>query len=177
MRFRPALFASLLLLSLLIAACGERERQESVPAIGASDETVDPLEYLVRVGDHTLSEEDFQALIPAEFSGLLTQAEKRDYLDRWVDTELLVLAAEQRGLMDDPELKLRLLQQQREFIANQLLQQVLEERVVVTEGEIADYYAKHIDGATYCSRAEDPCSRCRVACDEGRLICAVLRSL
>lgn len=145
MGIRPSQFASLLLLSLLIAACGEKERQESTPAISSSDETVVPLEYLVRVGDHSLSEEDFRALIPGEFNGLLTQVEKRDYLDRWVDTELLVLAAKQRGLMDDPELKLRLLQQQREFIANQLLQQVLEERVAITEGEIADYYAKHID--------------------------------
>jgi hypothetical protein len=143
-RFRPVSW--ILILPLLLAACSgqERKKDSELAAPDAKSEAAQE-EYLVRVGDHPLSDADFQAMIPPEFHGLLTVEEKRDYLDRWVDTELLYRSAEARGLLDDPELKLRLLQQQREFVANRLMQKVFEERLVVTESEIADYYVKHLD--------------------------------
>jgi len=138
-------FAACLIPLLLVAGCGGGEREQGkVPADRLEGEAA-PLEYLVRVGAHALSEKEFGSQIPAEFSGLLTAEEKRDFLDRWVDTELLCLAAEARGLMEDPELEMRLRQYRREFVANHLLQRVLEERVLVTEPEIADYYAEHLD--------------------------------
>ena len=83
------------------------------------------LDYLVRVGDTALSEERFVEGIPEEFRGLLTLEEKRGYLDRWVDTELLYEAAKDRGVLDDPDLQQRLEQQRREYVANYLLQKVL----------------------------------------------------
>jgi len=131
---------------LLSAACGGRDEEPaSRDGAGMTAEGGEELEYLVRVGDRSLTEQDFKRLVPAEFESLLTQEEKRDFLDRWVDTELLYSAAQARGLNEDPELKGRLEQQKREFIANQLLQRVLQERVAVSEREIADYYSIHLD--------------------------------
>ncbi len=142
MRLAPALLAAM---ALTAFACGRGEEapppgtQAEAPVVSA------PLDYLVEVGDSRLSESAFAASIPAEFRGLLTIAEKRGYVDRWVDTELLYRAAEDRGLLEDPELVRRLEQQRREFIANHLLQKMLEERVLVTDGEIADYYSEHLE--------------------------------
>lgn len=139
----------LLMLGAAAAAPSCGDKREAAPpgspggnAAGAGGERLD---YLVRVGNSALSEDDFFAGLPAEFRGLLTGEEKRAYLDRWVDTELLYLAARDRGLLDDAELQRRLEQQRREFIANQLLQAVLAERVQVSEGEVSDFYAAHLE--------------------------------
>ncbi len=136
-----------LLLGLGLAALGCGGKQEAAPGArrGGQPTTGAPerLDYLVRVGNSALSEEDFLAGLPEEFSGLLTAKEKRGYLERWVDTELLYLAALDRGLLEDAELQRRLEQQRREYIANHLLQTVLVERVQIGEGEIGDYYAAH----------------------------------
>lgn len=132
-------------LALLSASCGPGE--EGAPPVGEIPVAAEQprLDYLVHVGDVSLSEEAFAAAVPAELRGLLTADEKRSYVERWVDTELLYQAAGDRGLLDDPELLRRLEQQRREFIANHLLQRVLDERVLVTDNEIADYYAEHLE--------------------------------
>ncbi|MBM4116378.1 hypothetical protein FJ251_01355 [bacterium] len=133
--------------ALALPGCGgERE----TPPVGRQAGDVgtvagERLDYLVRVGNSALSEDGFFASLPEEFRTLLSAEEKRAYLDRWVDTELLYLAALDRGLLENAELERRLEQQRREFIANQLLQAVLAERVQVSEGEIADYYAAHLE--------------------------------
>jgi len=135
----------LLGLGLVAAGCGSKQeaapaaRREGLPPASAPDR----LDYLVRVGNSTLGEEEFLASLPEEFRGLLSAKEKRGYLERWVDTELLYLAALDRGLLEDAELQRRLEQQRRETIANHLLQVVLAERVQISEGEISDYYAAH----------------------------------
>lgn len=102
-------------------------------------------EAIVQVGGRSLGFGEFEQLIPAEYHGLLTQDEKLEYLHRWVDTELLYRAAESRGLLDDPELRRRLLEQRRDFVANAYLQKTLDERVGITEAEISDYYSTHLD--------------------------------
>ena len=132
---------------IVLLACGgkdERRQAETREAGGVAPQTA-PLDFLVRVGGSALSEQEFEAQIPSEFKGLLTAEEKRGYLDRWVDTQLLYQAAVSQGLLDEPMLRERLEQQQREFVANHVLQRMLEERVVVTEGAISDYYAEHLD--------------------------------
>jgi peptidyl-prolyl cis-trans isomerase C len=139
--------AALLWLGLGLTAAGCGSKQEAAPAAqrGGAPTANAPerLDYLVRVGSSALSEEDFLASLPEEFRALLTAKEKRGYLERWVDTELLYLAALDRGLLEDAELQRRLEQQRRETIANHLLQTVLAERVQVSEGEIGDYFAAH----------------------------------
>jgi len=143
---RPLAAAALACL-LAVLACGREDGGEAAGAGGAPESAALSVgeAYLVRVGGTELDGAAFDAMIPEEFRGLLTAREKRNYLDRWVDTELIYRAAESRGLLEDPELRARLREQRREFIASQLLQRVLDERVAVTESEIADYYAEHLD--------------------------------
>lgn len=107
--------------------------------------THDGLEMVVQVGARTLGLSEFQELIPEDYEGLLTLGEKREYLERWVDTELLYLGAESRGMLDDPDLARRLLSQRRDFIANAFLQKTLDERVGITESELSDYYSTHLE--------------------------------
>ncbi|MCP4547567.1 MAG: hypothetical protein GY835_14000 [bacterium] len=136
-----------LFLPLLPVACDRGEEGDLVLSQDntTASTTTTSLDYFVRIGDHTLSEDEFLRLLPEEFRGMLTYEEKLSYLQRWADTELLYLAAVSRDLLDDPVLVQKLKQQQREFVANHLLQQMLEERVVVTETEISDFYAEHLD--------------------------------
>lgn len=102
-------------------------------------------DWLVRVGASGLTEQGLDEILPAEFRALLSGAEKREYLDRWAETELLYQAALDRNLDADPQLLARLYQQEREFLANQVLQRVLAERVIVTEDEVSAFYTEHLD--------------------------------
>ncbi len=102
-------------------------------------------EAIVQVGGRALGLAEFDQLIPDDYHGLLTSTEKREYLERWVDTELLYRGAEARGLLEDPELARRLLEQRRDFVANAFLQKSLDERVGITETETSDYYMAHLD--------------------------------
>jgi len=137
-------YALLGLLLLLPLAC-DRGGEEAILSDEDEVEAASPLDYLVRVGNHALKQDVFENILPQEFRGLLSYEEKFNYLERWADTELLYQAAQARGLLSNPELRQKLIQQQREFVANHLLQAVLEERVVVTETEISDFYAEHLD--------------------------------
>lgn len=146
---RGRALALLLLLGAALAAPGCGDKRDAAPPGGPGGAPQmaggERLDYLARVGNSALSEDDFFASLPEEFRGLLTAEEKRAYLNRWVDTELLYLAARDRGLLENAELQRRLEQQRREFIANQLLQAVLAERVQVSEGEVSDYYSAHLE--------------------------------
>jgi len=133
-----SIFGGLLSL-LLLSACGGdgREVPPHREPSGAEED------YLVRVGGRDLTLAEFKSFIPGDYQGLLTGPERREFLDRWVDTELLYRGAEASGLLEDPEIQRRLAQQRRDFVANAYLQKTLDERVSVTEAEIGAFFAAH----------------------------------
>ena len=128
----------------LLAGCGREEPEPSLPQLSGPEK---PAEggLLVRVGERELGAAELEGAIPPEYRGLLTGVERRAFLDRWVDTELLYQGAEAMGLTEDPELQRRLLQQRRDFFANAYLRRVLDERVAVSESEVDEYFEAHRD--------------------------------
>ena len=74
---------------------------------------------------------------------MLTAEEKRYYLDKWITTELLYGEAVRQGLERNPELQARLDQIKKDLIADQLVQQVLQEKAIVTKEEVRAYYEAH----------------------------------
>jgi peptidyl-prolyl cis-trans isomerase C len=103
---------------------------------------------VARVNDKTLYKDDFEAYLPGNYSGALTLGDKKMYLDRWITTELLYEAALQDGSAVTPEIELRLEQFKKDLIADQLVQGVIQERAVVTEAEVQEYYTEHEDEYT-----------------------------
>ena len=101
-----------ILMALLVAGaagCGGRVEREE-PLLGG----------IVRVGDAVLTEEMLENLLP-EGEGLpISSEEKRRFVQRWIDTEVLYQEALRRGLADDPRVGARLRSLEQEFLADHL---------------------------------------------------------
>lgn len=117
----------------LVAGCVER-REFSYP----KEDSV-----IARIDGQDLTESQFEMILPTDHASMMTAEEKRDYLDKWITTELLYREALRRGLGQSAELQARLEQIRKDLIADQLIQQVLQERAVVTEDEVRAYYDAH----------------------------------
>lgn len=120
-------------LLILVSSCVER-REFSYP----DDDPV-----IAKVDGQELQKADFELILPEDHAFVLTAEEKRDYLEKWITTELLYREALRRGLGRSPELQARLDQIRKDLIADELVQQVLQERAIVTEDEVRAYYTAH----------------------------------
>ena len=76
-------------------------------------------------------------------------AERRRFVDRWVETELLRREAVARGFRDDPRVEARLAALEQEFLAGHILHIELRERTGVTEEEIERYFEEHREEYLY----------------------------
>lgn len=117
----------------LVCSCVER-REVSYPAD-------DPI--IAKIDGQELQKTDFELILPENQAFTLTAEEKRTYLNKWITTELLYGEALRQGLGRNPELLARLDQIKKDLIADQLVQQVLQERAIVTEEEVRAYYEAH----------------------------------
>jgi peptidyl-prolyl cis-trans isomerase C len=121
-----------ILLVLSLAACGSGEGEKRGESVQAP---------IVRVGDAYLTEETIEYLIPSE--GGVTLEEKRRFVDRWVETEILYQEAMRRGVGEDPRVRTRIRTLEQEFLADHMTFLELRDRTSVTEEEIAAYFETH----------------------------------
>lgn len=98
---------------------------------------------LATVDGKALTKRDFDVFLPQDYQDVLTTVEKREYLDRWITTQLLYDEAMRRGLGISPEVAARMEQYKKDLVADQLVQQVIQERAVVSEQEVRDYHEAH----------------------------------
>jgi len=122
----------LLLLALSLAGCGEGDGDER------AESGQNPI---VRVGDAYLTEEAIESLLPSEER--VPIEDKRRFVERWVDTEILYQEALRRGVGDDPRVRTRIRALEQEFMADHLTFLELRNRTVVTEEEIETYFETH----------------------------------
>jgi len=132
MKIREAIFA-LLCVSLITAGCGKREVEERKPSSGA----------ICAVSRDTLFEKNLEYLLPDDERVAPTLEEKRDYIKRWIDTEVLYHEALKRGVASDPRIQARLKELEHQFIADHMLFLALRERIKVTDEEIESYFKMH----------------------------------
>ncbi len=104
---------------------------------------------MARVGTVFLTRDDLENLLPQNEAHLLTDEEKRQVVERWVNAELLYQEAVRRGLGDDPRIQSRLRALEREYLADHLVYLELRERTRVTEQEIENYFDAHRDEYLY----------------------------
>ncbi len=98
---------------------------------------------LVTVNGKELTKHDFDIFLPEDYQSILTPQERRDYLDRWITTQLLYEEAVSSGMGVSAEIEARLEQYRMDLAADQLLQKVIEEKAVVTDDDVLAYYNSH----------------------------------
>ena len=126
--FPPLIFA------LLLAGCGA-----GVEETGGG-RVQDPI---VRVGDTYLTEETIECLLPSEERVPLSPEDKRRFVERWVETEILYQEALRRRVDDDPRVRARIRTLEQEFLADHLTFLELRERTAVTDEDIKEYFEAH----------------------------------
>ncbi len=107
----------------------------------SSGETRSPV--LARVNGEELTRRDFDRFLPEGYENALTAEEIRDYLDRWVNTEILYEEALESGVTVSPDIEARLDQFKKDLVAEQFVQRVIEERAVVSAAEVQRFYEAH----------------------------------
>jgi hypothetical protein len=103
---------------------------------------------VARVNGEALPRAEFETYLPDDYRRTLTASEKREYLNRWITTQILYEAAMEGGVGITPEIEARLEQFRKGLVADRFVQQVINERAVVTESEVRAYYEAHIDEYT-----------------------------
>ena len=100
-------------------------------------------QVLVRVNGNELTKHEFSVYLPEDYQSVLTQEEKREYVDRWVTTQLLYEEALKTGAGESSDIEARIEQFKKDLIADRLIQKVIEEDAVVAEEEVHAFYESH----------------------------------
>jgi hypothetical protein len=131
----PTAGAAALLALALAAGCGERERKTEEPGAAKGE--------IVRVGGVALTGDELANIAAGPDGMPLTFEERRAFVRRWVDTQVLYQEAVRRGLRDDPDVRARLRELEQQYLADYLVFTELREGSHVTEEEIEAYFAAH----------------------------------
>lgn len=121
-----------------VALAGACSRNGGAPSSGSLGGDV-----VAQVGEARLTAADLERLLPLEIREGITGTEIRDVVDRWVRTEVLYQAAGRMGIDKDATVAARLLDLQRELLADEVLQRELSSRVRLDNEEIHAYYRAH----------------------------------
>jgi peptidyl-prolyl cis-trans isomerase C len=132
-----ALFALLATAAFALAPACER-RDVGHPSI-------DPGPVVARINGQPLYRADLDAYLPEDEFALSTIEERRTYFDRWVATQLLYEEAARVGMGVSDDVSRKMEQYKKDLIADRLVQEVLNERAVVTRAEVMRYYRNHKD--------------------------------
>jgi peptidyl-prolyl cis-trans isomerase C len=108
----------------------------------------DPGPVVARLNGKPLYKRDFDSYLPEGYQRALTMEERRLYLDRWISTELLYDAARGSGMRVTPDIEAKMEQLKKDLVADKLVQRVIQERAIVTDQEVRDYYNARIDEYT-----------------------------
>ena len=122
--------------TILVSACERR-------SLGGGRDDDSPV--LAEVNGKAMTQKEFNVFLPADYQDALTLDEKRDYLDRWITTQLLYDEVTRSGMEIPDELEAQMEAYRKGVIADLLVQRVIQEKAVVNDREVRDYYDEHAE--------------------------------
>lgn len=103
---------------------------------------------LVSVGDGVLTLERLQAEIPVSIKDNITQENINNYIQQWIESELIYQDALSLGMDTDPELEYAIEKAKKNFLVSRYLSKFLVEENMVLETEALEYYEENKDSYT-----------------------------
>ncbi len=110
---------------------------------GCHNEKVSRIEIVARVGDHYLTRDQLLKWMPPDLPEDQFDFVARQYVDRWVRTTTLYLAALESGVNLSPYEEWSIDHLKENMLAQKYLQSKLPHQIVITDKEIEDYYQQH----------------------------------
>ena len=100
-------------------------------------------EVIAKVGDEVLTLEMLDEIIPSQYKERIGAAEKKGFVLRWINNEVLYQEAVRRNLDRDPLLRQQLKRLEKELLVSKLIELETKNHVRVTEEEVKRYYQDH----------------------------------
>jgi parvulin-like peptidyl-prolyl isomerase len=129
-RLAPLFMHKPLLAGLLVGAC-----------ISCGDERPDNASLLAKVGEIEITAADLRTF-EANLKTAAMRAQHRDNLQTLIDRQVLLLAANERGLQHDEEVLAELAKRETKALADAMLRRNVAANVAVTEDDIEKAYAR-----------------------------------
>ena len=129
-RLAPLFMHKPLLAGLLVGAC-----------ISCGDERPDNASLLAKVGEIEITAADLRTF-EANLKTAAMRAQHRDNLQTLIDRQVLLLAANERGLQRDEEVLAELAKRETKALADAMLRRNVAANVAVTEDDIEKAYAR-----------------------------------
>ena len=98
---------------------------------------------VAQVGTEVLTLDKVLNSYPPEFNITITEAQIRDYIQRWIDTQVLYQGALQQKVHQFPQVEERLKEIQKEIVVAMFLDMKVNKNIEVSESEIKAYYNEH----------------------------------
>lgn len=128
------LLLSILIVIFSVFSCGpEKKRQEKI---------------IVEIGNEKLTVEMLKKVTPVHQNNLLTHEQIQNYVQRWIDHELIYQEALRQGMNKNVELIQVLKKAEKDFLVDKLLDSFLSEDISISDQEIINYYEMNKDNFT-----------------------------
>jgi parvulin-like peptidyl-prolyl isomerase len=127
-------FFTLLIVTLFLGVEGCRKKEQIRKP--SADE-------IARVNDVVLTQRDLEMDIPEAQRGFITPRQKRDYVRRWIENEILHQEAKRKEIDQDDSVKWLIDQTVRSTIIEAFLEKELGAMAKVTEEEAKQYYQEN----------------------------------
>lgn len=116
----------------------------SIPGCKSSNR-VQAGKVLAKVNGEELTEEEMRAELSLAYGDSILPGAKLDYMNRWIDNQLLYEEAKRRGLEKLPEVKMRARQAARDITVLSLLNDQIAKNIQVSEDEARRFYDQNKD--------------------------------
>ena len=125
------LILTLFIIIISLVSCeSEKKKQEKV---------------IIKIGDEVLTLGMLKNVIPPHQKKFLTHEQIQNYIQMWIDNELLYQEALRLGMNKNRELDQILKKAERDFLIDRLLDSLLTVNISISEQEIINYYEMNKD--------------------------------
>ena len=104
---------------------------------------VDEKKVIVTIGGSELTLDMLNSEIPPVFQSTVTKDQINNFIQQWIDTELIYQNAMKLGMDLDQDFRYELEKAKKELLVRKYLNRILEEKVDVAEEEIQRYYEEN----------------------------------
>jgi peptidyl-prolyl cis-trans isomerase C len=133
----------ILLILTLFLGFGGCKKKEQFQKPAPSEMPPSAGEVIARVDDEVLTQKDLEAILAGAGGGFISPEQKRDYVKRWIEIQILYREAKRRKIDQDENIKWRIDQAVQSIIIEGFLEKVLKDKVKVSEEEVKQYYQEN----------------------------------